>query len=167
MVKPSNVSPLIGDMDRTVQAYRSGYDISYAKNMIIRNNGILEARYLISRGVRFSGRDLFQTYEVGNSSLARVMLDGHTPPNGEKYEIPLHWVCANGDSQGFHDLIAKQADINIPDGHGMTPLHFAAQAGNAEFVSILLRLGANKLAADMEGNIPRHYANGECLRLLR
>lgn len=167
MVRPANVSSLVGDMDMTVLAYNRGYDITFVKDLIIDNNALVEARYLTRQRVKFSGKDLFRAYELGHTDLAKIMLEGNAPVNGHKWQVPLHWVIANDNLEGFNHLIAHGADVNLPDGHGQTALHFAAQKDNADFVSILLRLGANKNVADIDGRIPKSYAGPACARLLR
>ena len=52
------------------------------------------------------------------------------------------------------DLPSKDADPNVKDGRGRTPLHHAAFPGYAENVQSLLAAGADPNVADNEGWMP-------------
>ena len=50
-------------------------------------------------------------------------------------------------------------DVNVKDGAGLTPLHFAIHHdGDAELIKALLDAGADVLAADTLGLTPLHFA---------
>jgi ankyrin repeat protein len=45
-------------------------------------------------------------------------------------------------------LVDRGADVNVPDGQGMTPLMSAALSGNPEVVRLLLSKGADANASN-------------------
>ena len=56
----------------------------------------------------------------------------------------LHDAALTGDLAQVYANIADNADINLVDAYGNTPLHFAAQGGYKEAVQMLLNAGADK-----------------------
>lgn len=58
------------------------------------------------------------------------------------------------------ELLTMKADVNCKNKSGRTPLHIAAQKGNAELVKILLSFGANKTIKDNLGMTPLNFAEG-------
>jgi ankyrin repeat protein len=59
-------------------------------------------------------------------------------------------------------LLEHGADPHLADLDGMTPLHFAADAGCVEGVKHLLRWGADPNAKDSQGYTPLHYVAMRC-----
>ena len=57
-------------------------------------------------------------------------------------------------------LIAKGADVNAPDGIGLTPLHYASMAvyGDTAIVQELLAAGARRDIKNPEGHTPLQTA---------
>ena len=51
-------------------------------------------------------------------------------------------------------------DINSSNSWGWTPLHFASQKGNSEYISLILNSKANIDAQCKNGNTPSHIAAG-------
>ena len=48
----------------------------------------------------------------------------------------------------MQELIQKVPDVNVVDEHGMSALHFAANAGHLEVVNVLLAANADVNAVD-------------------
>ena len=52
-------------------------------------------------------------------------------------------AASRGDVKDVSALVAKGADVNAPQGDGMTALHWAAMNGSTELAALLLQAGAN------------------------
>ena len=50
----------------------------------------------------------------------------------------LHWSSYRGQQSKCQDLIAKGADVNLPDLHGYTPLFVASRQGHYDITKLLL-----------------------------
>jgi len=55
-------------------------------------------------------------------------------------------------------LLQSKAEVAVADADGLTPLHWAARAGNLEIVGLLVRAGASVNAQDGSGQTPLHWA---------
>ncbi len=55
-------------------------------------------------------------------------------------------------------MIPPQININHPDSHGMTALHWAAAQGYNDIIKLLLDFGANINPQNAQGNTPLHLA---------
>ena len=66
----------------------------------------------------------------------------------------LHEAAIAGDGRRCRQLLAENADPNVVDKLGWTPLHFAAQRQAFEAVDALLVAGATVDARDNHGNSP-------------
>src|SRR2546423_1064119 len=76
-----------------------------------------------------------------------------------------------GDAGTVRSLIQQGADVNVPAGDGMTALHWAAEHGDADLTSLLLKAGATPRAETRIGrHTPLHVAatagNPQVVRLL-
>jgi ankyrin repeat protein len=58
----------------------------------------------------------------------------------EEYLCP---AAANGEIERVKLLISEDADVNVKDSYGLTPLHYAAREGHKEIVELLLEHGAD------------------------
>src|SRR6478672_4265911 len=52
-------------------------------------------------------------------------------------------AAQKGDLETVRKLIAQGADVNIPQGDGMTALHWAADRGDSALAEVLLRAHAD------------------------
>jgi ankyrin repeat protein len=72
---------------------------------------------------------------------------------------PVADAAMRGDIAAVRALLQQHADVNTPQGDGMTALHWAAELGNAELADVLLNAGANPRAATRVGEYtPLHVA---------
>ena len=84
---------------------------------------------------------------------------------------PVADAAMRGDFDTVRALLEERADVNAPEGDGMTALHWAAERGDRDVASLLLKAGANPRAETRIGRYtPLHVAakNGraEIVRLL-
>ena len=101
-------------------------------------------------------------------SVIRALLDGGCSPNArdERGFTPLH-VCVNpyADCTVTKMLIAAGADVNAcgtkDKASGVTPLHRAAENGNADICSVLLMNGADPTLRRADGATPLELARRE------
>jgi ankyrin repeat protein len=68
-------------------------------------------------------------------------------------DIRLVEAAMRDDSAAARALIAAGADVNVTDGDGSTPLHWAAHHGDLELTKTLLAKGANIRAATRIGSM--------------
>ena len=72
---------------------------------------------------------------------------------------PLHWLAQRGLTDGMACLLSNDADPNVADDKGRTPLHIIASKGiGKNQVSLLIEHGADMNACDSLGRTPRDYA---------
>ena len=90
-----------------------------------------EQIYLASRCGKI--RDLRRALEAGTNPDGFVDLHGSTA---------LHQACVRGYAACCSLLLDFLAEPDTPDGHGLTPLHEAANNGSPELVRLLLAHGA-------------------------
>src|SRR5215831_18234977 len=60
-------------------------------------------------------------------------------------------AAQKGDAAAVKKLIAQGADVNVPEGDGMTALHWAAEHGDSAITTMLLRAHADVKAATRIG----------------
>ena len=81
-------------------------------------------------------------------------------PSAEPAAAPVADAAMQGDVAGLRALLAKGADVNAPQGDGMTALHWAAQRGDSAMATALLRARASVRAATRVGaHQPLHVAS--------
>src|SRR5262245_18340837 len=69
-------------------------------------------------------------------------------------------AVAEGDAARVRELIAKGISPNFADERRFTPLHVAAEIGNAEIAKLLLDAGAKLEARTVQGVSALHQAIG-------
>src|ERR1700693_1686527 len=72
---------------------------------------------------------------------------------GAPTETRVADAVMNGDRATVRSLLQQKADINAPQGDGMTALHWATFRDDLETVRLLLAAGADWKAATREGSI--------------
>src|SRR5262245_40674165 len=73
--------------------------------------------------------------------------------------ISIADAAMQGDRAGVLAMIKQGADVNAPQGDGVTALHWAARRGDAELVKALVAAGANARATTQFGSYsPLHLA---------
>ena len=73
---------------------------------------------------------------------------------------PVADAAMRGDKETLRALLKQGADVNQPQGDGMTALHWAATGGSMDLVEALLYAGANVRATTrLGGYAPLHVAS--------
>ncbi len=68
-------------------------------------------------------------------------------------------AAMQGDLAKLRALLAQQSDVNVPQGDGMTALHWAADRGDVAMTALLLRSGAKLTGTTRNGGYtPLHVA---------
>jgi ankyrin repeat protein len=110
---------------------------------------------------RGGSRPLHLALMNGQESVAKYLVDHGADLNAGNLngEIPLHWAVERGVLETAEMFINHEdANINLPDNSGLTPLHKAVASPrcNAAVVSFLLRYGADVAAKSKTGLTPLH-----------
>jgi ankyrin repeat protein len=72
---------------------------------------------------------------------------------------PVADVAKRGDRDSVRSLLREGADVNASHGDGMSALHWASSAGDAEMAAILVAAGANVKSVTRIGHYtPLHVA---------
>ncbi len=74
---------------------------------------------------------------VAVALLTLLVTAGHTP------DSPIADAAMTGDLATVRSLLSDGADVNAPQGDGMTALHWAARSANADLARLLLEAGAD------------------------
>lgn len=95
--------------------------------------------------------------------ILKLLLEAGASPNlGRNDGSPLFFAVSRG-AEAVELLLAAGADVEVGDGHGRTPLLWAAtrsDSRDARAADVLLRAGANPNAADASGRTPLLEAVG-------
>src|SRR5437870_13415939 len=68
-------------------------------------------------------------------------------------------AAMRGERASVLAMLKQGADVNAPQGDGVTALHWAARQGDAELVSALITAGANvRTTTRLGGYTPLHLA---------
>jgi uncharacterized protein len=95
-------------------------------------------------------------FRVSAIVLAALVM---TASVGAAVESPVADAARAGDRDAVKSLMKEGADVNAPQGDGMTALHWAAERGDLELTSILVYGGANVAAVTRIGQYtPLHVA---------
>ena len=75
-------------------------------------------------------------------------------------QSPVADAAMADDTSALRSLLAAGAEVNAPQGDGMTALHWAAERNNLEMVKMLLHAGANPAVVTRMGDYsPLHLAS--------
>lgn len=108
----------------------------------------------------------------GNTEVAKYLIDNVKDVNYLSPEgTALASLCINYNKALVEKLLEKNADPNIRDSNGNTPLMWAAKRGNVELAKILLKYKADVSLKDTFGISAFEYAvksnNTEMINLLK
>lgn len=108
----------------------------------------------------------------GNKEVASFLIDNVKDLNYKSQEgTALAGLSIRYDKELTEHLLKKNADPNIADATGTTPLFWAVKSGNKELVEMLLKYKADKTLKDAMGITPFEYAlktdNKEIINLLK
>nr|WP_315026186.1 ankyrin repeat domain-containing protein [uncultured Chryseobacterium sp.] len=108
----------------------------------------------------------------GNVEVAKFLIDHVKDVNYKSKEgTALAGLAVKYNRELAESLLKKNADPNIADTTGYTPLFWAVKFGNKELVELLLRYKADQSKKDSMGMTPFEYAlqtnNKEIINLLK
>ncbi|CAI9782414.1 unnamed protein product [Fraxinus pennsylvanica] len=131
------------------------------------NNRTAAAQYIIEHGVDVNAADhtgqtaLHWSAVRGAIQVAELLLqEGARVNAADMYGYQTTHVAAQyGQTAFIYHLVTKwNADPDIPDNDGRSPLHWAAYKGFADCIRLLLFLDAYRGRQDKEGCTPLHWA---------
>lgn len=99
----------------------------------------------------------------GHVEMVKLLLSqGADPAKGQDEYTPLHAAAISGNPLVGVLLLAADANVSSPEksGDGHTPLHWAVQENQDEFVQLLLDHGADPNRQDVYGFTPLMTAAG-------
>ena len=117
---------------------------------------ILVLLLLISCGPQLSKEEKRRINE-----LKHYVLDNPVNINSprDRYGIPIHYAVLNNYPFLIKWLISHNADVNIKNKKGETPLHYSIYGNSSKnkIRSLLIKYGANTNSTDRYGETPLHY----------
>ncbi|XP_047321320.1 protein S-acyltransferase 24-like isoform X2 [Impatiens glandulifera] len=164
-----------GDMEKLQRLVESeGCSVSeadglgyYALQWAALNNRTVAAQYIIEHGGDVNAVDhtgqtaLHWTGVRGAIQAAELLLqEGIRVDAADMYGYHATHVAAQyGQTAFLYHVVTKwNADPDIPDNDGRSPLHWAAYKGYADCIRLLLFLDAFRGRQDKEGCTPLHWA---------
>ncbi len=108
----------------------------------------------------------------GNVEVADFLIDNVKDVNYKSREgTALSGLAIRYNKNLTEHLLKRNADPNIADPNGITPLFWAVKSGNRELTELLLKYKADKTVKDSQGMTPFEYAlqtnNTEIINLLK
>ena len=88
------------------------------------------------------------------AALLAVSCTSAPPPK----ELTLSDLVTSGDINAIKKFYSNQEQLNMKDGQGLYPLHYAVMRGDAQIAEILIVLGAKPDVKDPAGKTPLRYA---------
>lgn len=107
-----------------------------------------------------------------NIEVAKFLIDNVRDVNYKSEEgTALAGLAVKYNKELIEYLLKKNADPNIADSTGSTPLFWAVKFGNKELVELLLKYKADQSIKDSQGMTPFEYAlqtnNKDLINLLK
>ncbi|XP_051203261.1 protein S-acyltransferase 24 [Lolium perenne] len=142
----------------------SGY---HALQWAALNNRVAAAQYILEHGadvnaVDHTGQTALHWSSVrGHVQVAELLLkEGAKVDAADLYGYQATHVAAQyGQTTFIYHVVAKwNANPDVPDNDGRSPLHWAAYKGFADSIRLLLYLDAYRVRQDKEGCTPLHWA---------
>ncbi|XP_038890571.1 protein S-acyltransferase 24 [Benincasa hispida] len=140
----------------------------YALQWAALNNRTAAARYIIEHGGDVNAADhtgqtaLHWSAVRGAIQVAEVLLQEGAAVNAADYMYgyqTTHVAAQYGQTAFLYHIVSKwNADPDVPDNDGRSPLHWAAYKGFADCIRLLLFLDAYRGRQDKEGCTPLHWA---------
>jgi ankyrin repeat protein len=108
----------------------------------------------------------------GNVEVAKFLIDNVKDVDyNSKEGTALSGLAFRYNKELVEYLLKKNANPNIADATGITPLFWAVKSGNKELTELLLKYKADKTVKDSQGMTPFEYAlqtnNTEIINLLK
>eukprot|EP00656_Telonema_subtile_P004146 TRINITY_DN11883_c0_g1_i4.p1 TRINITY_DN11883_c0_g1~~TRINITY_DN11883_c0_g1_i4.p1 ORF type:complete len:453 (-),score=109.22 TRINITY_DN11883_c0_g1_i4:227-1585(-) len=94
--------------------------------------------------------------EAGNLQICQQLLDAQAAvnaPHNTNQRTPLHVAAAVGQVKATQLLLHNQAAADARDSQGRTACHLAALGNHGQVFQLLVRLGADIMATDKNGQI--------------
>ncbi|XP_061350807.1 protein S-acyltransferase 24 isoform X1 [Gastrolobium bilobum] len=139
----------------------------YALQWAALNNRTAAAQYIIEHGGDVNATDhtgqtaLHWSAVRGAIQVAELLLQEGTRVNAADmngYQT-THVAAQYGQTAFLYHVVSKwNADPDVPDNDGRSPLHWAAYKGFADCIRLLLFLDAHRGRQDKEGCTPLHWA---------
>ncbi|KAH6818470.1 Ankyrin repeat family protein with DHHC zinc finger domain-containing protein [Perilla frutescens var. frutescens] len=139
----------------------------YALQWAALNNRTAAAQYIIEHGGDINARDhtgqtaMHWSAVRGAIQVAELLLQEGARVSAADFNgyQTTHVAAQYGQTAFLCHIVTKwNADPDIPDNDGRSPLHWAAYKGFADCIRLLLYLNAHRGRQDKEGCTPLHWA---------
>lgn len=141
-----------------IKRLSSGLILMVAVTIVLGGCGYFEPDYrqkIRDAGLEWNRADFIQEVEAGEVEHVKWFLRGGMDPNiRDRNGRPLVTTAVNGESTEVLELLIKhQADLEMKDSKGRTPLYHGA-SGSVEMVRLLTEHGADVEAEQQYGYTP-------------